>query len=326
MRSRLITACAAAVAFVILGGFIVGPDLRSALFAAKPETATSTAPSPPPVSHTPPVLTAPPGLAYHPVTVAVDGFYSWALLDRNNGQLSGSPNLTATNSTESMIKVWIVSDFLRNTVAAGKQPTPEQISWASTAIRDSNDKSAEQLFNLSGRTPVITRLIRICGLTDTAPFVAPGLSTVWWSYTRISARDAARMGACVADGRAAGNWTSWVLDKMAQVRGTTANADQHPTWGGGRWGIIDGLPRQILDHQQVSIKNGWTMIYADNNWHVNCLAITSTWILAVLTRYPRNHGLQYGADICKAITQQLLSPPAFSAKGNSSSPQLAPSS
>ena len=40
-------------------------------------------------------------------------FFSWALLDRKTGKISGSPNMTATSSTESMIKAWIVSDYLR---------------------------------------------------------------------------------------------------------------------------------------------------------------------------------------------------------------------
>lgn len=298
------------VASIIIGGFMLGPAAW-AIFAPKTKTATPTAQQPPIPSPSPSPLPAPPTLTFHPVTVQVDGFFSWALLNRRDGQLAGSPNLRATNSTESMIKVWIVSDFLRNTAAAGQQPTTEQLDWASTAIRDSNDGSAENLFNLGGRAPVITRLIETCGLTDTTAFTEPGFSTVWWSYTRISARDAVRMGACIADGRAAGTWTPWVLAEMAHVRGTTADADQHPTWGGGRWGIIDGLPQQILDDQQVSIKNGWTMIYADKNWHVNCLAIGRDWILAILMRYPRKHGLQYGADICKTVTQQLVTSPAF---------------
>jgi hypothetical protein len=94
---------------------------------------------------------------------------------------------------------------------------------------------------------------------------------------------------------------------MAQVRGTTAAADQQPTRGGGRWGIIDGLPEPILV-QGVGIKNGWTLHAADGTWHVNCLAVNSLWVLAVLVKYPGKYGLEYGADACKRVAQQLAHP------------------
>jgi hypothetical protein len=73
---------------------------------------------------------------------------------------------------------------------------------------------------------------------------------------------------------------------------------------GGRWGIIDGLPAELA--QQTAIKNGWTLLYEDGKWHLNCLAIHPDWILAVLTRYPGSLGKQYGAGLCKQVTQQLL--------------------
>jgi hypothetical protein len=250
------------------------------------------------------------------VDVAVDGFFSWALLDRETGGTRGSTDVAATNSTESMIKIWIVSDFLRLTAMAGKTPTPSQLGWASTAIRDSNDVSAEKLFNLGGRASVISRLIDICGLTNTRAVTPPGASTIWWSYTKMSARDAVRMGACVGDGRAAGQqWTGWVLNEMASVTGTADAKDQHATWGGGRWGIIDGLPKSVAD-QGVSIKNGATLINADDSWHVDCLAVHTDWVLAVLLRYPRSHSLQYGADICKTVAQQLFPNARPPAPGN----------
>ena len=99
------------------------------------------------------------------------------------------------------------------------------------------------------------------------------------------------MGECIKNGTAAGpKWTPWVLDEMTKVQGTTAAKDQQETTGGGRWGIIDGLPKEITDQGPVAIKNGWTMIYADGMWHVNCLAVTDDWVLAVLLRYPAEAG------------------------------------
>jgi hypothetical protein len=197
-----------------------------------------------------------------------------------------------------MIKVWIVSDFLRRLAANGRQPTADQLAMASAAIRNSDDNAAESLYRADGTNAVVKRMIDICDLTDTTYYSG------WWSRTQISAEDAVRMGDCVADGRAAGpKWTKWVLSEMTKVRGSVT--DQQATTGGGRWGIIDGLPAEIVK-QGVSIKNGWTLIGADGLWHVNCLAIAKGWVLAVLMRYPGGKGLQYGASVCKSVAQQLV--------------------
>jgi hypothetical protein len=246
-------------------------------------------------------LPPPPILRAGPVSVPHSGFWAWALLDRKTDQLSGSANsASATNSTESMVKVWLVSDFLRRRAESGRSPTPEELRLASTAIRDSNDNSAQALYELGGGNDVIARLIKICGLRHTSPF------PYWWSRTQMTAQDAVRMGECVADQRAAGpQWTKWVLSEMRQVRGGVK--DQPPGFGptgGGRWGIIDGLPADVVP--AVSIKNGWTPIVRDGLWHVNCLAVHSEFVLVVQVRYPIAKGLQYGADVCRSVTRQLV--------------------
>src|SRR5207248_3166739 len=48
-----------------------------------------------------------------PVSASSPGFWSWALLDRYTGELTGSPNLNAVNDTASMIKAWLAADYLR---------------------------------------------------------------------------------------------------------------------------------------------------------------------------------------------------------------------
>lgn len=149
------------------------------------------------------------------------GFFSWALLDRGTGKISGAPNMTATNSTESMIKVWLVSDYLRR--LGDKQPPAAKLKQASSAIINSDDTAAEALFQAGGGKPVIDRLISVCKLTNTQPVIPPGYKTVWWSYTKISAADAVRMGECIKNGTAAGpKWTTWVLEEMTKVQGSTA--------------------------------------------------------------------------------------------------------
>jgi hypothetical protein len=202
---------------------------------------------------------------------------SWAMLNRRNGNLVTGGD-TGTNSTESMVKVWIAADYLRG--LGNKEPSTDEINLLRRMIRDSDDQAAQTLYLRRGGDPVISRLISTCGLTDTR------LRSSWWSMTQISARDAVRMGDCIADGRATnGRWTAWLLGEMRQVRGE------------GRFGIVEVQPG-------VAIKNGWTKWW-DGSWHVNCLGVADGWSLSVLIRYPTRLGLDHGADICRSVTRQL---------------------
>ena len=236
-----------------------------------------------------------PTLTARPVNVSVNGFFGWALMDRHTGNIAGSGNDdSGTNTTESMIKAWLTSDYLRG--LGDQQPSQSRLAELSRMIRNSDDNAAQDIYLTDGGNAVIRRLISTCGLQHTSVFNG------WWSKTQVTPADAVRMGLCVADGRAAGpKWTPWVLDEMKHVQGTTAAADQPD---GGHWGVVDALPPELL--KDTSIKNGWTLIYADGLWHVNCLAVHPDWILAVMMRYPGHNGLQYGADVCKQVTQQLL--------------------
>ncbi|MET8355574.1 hypothetical protein [Micromonospora sp. NPDC005171] len=313
MRSRVTLVLA--ITAVVLGGVLLVPTAYARLASddggggggGGTSSVAAPAPAPPP----------PPTLAAGPVSVSFKGeFFSWALLDRKTGKISGSPNMTATSSTESMIKAWIVSDYLRQ--LGDKEPSAAMKEAARFAIIDSNDGAANKVYAAAGGSyrastssipdPVIQRAIKICGLTDTKRGnVKP--YTGYWSFTRMSPRDAVRVGDCIADGKAAGpKWTKWVLDQMSKVRGTTATKDQRASSGGGRWGIIDGLPKSITAQGPVSMKNGWTPIYGDGTWHVNCLAVTSKWSLAVMLRYPIRTGLDYGAKVCASVTTQLVTP------------------
>ncbi|MEU7798651.1 hypothetical protein AB0J14_07135 [Micromonospora arborensis] len=313
MRSRVTMVLA--ITAVLLGGVLLVPAAYARLSSGDSSgggggaasTVAAPAPTPPP----------PPTLAAGPVSVNFKGeFFSWALLDRQTGKIAGSPNMTATSSTESMLKAWIVSDYLRQ--LGNKEPTAALKKAASLAIRESNDDAANAVYRAAGGSyavpaggqpgPVLKRAISICGLTDTNRGNIPGYEG-WWSFTRMSPRDAVRLGDCIADGKAAGpKWTKWVLNEMSQVRGTTADKDQKPKSGGGRWGIIDGLPKSITAQGPVSIKNGWTQLGYDSNWHVNCLAVTDKWSLAVMLRYPAKSPLSYGAQVCASVATQLVTP------------------
>ena len=297
MRPRVVLV--AVVLITIAIGALVVPKAFARITAERPEPSTATPARP----------TAAPAatLRNAPVTVDTNApFWSWALLDRRTGAVTGSARAAETNTTESMIKAWLVSDYLRRAAEQGRTPDQATLARLSTAIRDSNDDAAQWAYRQGGGDAVVKRLISMCGLTDTT------VRSGWWSLTRMSARDAVRMGECIADGRAAGpKWTDWVLSEMRQVRGSIG--DQQAKSGGGRWGIIDALPAEMAG--SVAIKNGWTPQGYDGRWHVNCLAIGDGWVLAVQARYPFGEwpdgsavptGLDEGARICRSVAEQLL--------------------
>jgi hypothetical protein len=229
------------------------------------------------------------------LTIPNTNYSAWALLDRHTGTITGSPNAaTDGNTVESMIKPWIVADYLRRLNESGEPAPAETLDELTLVIVDSNDPLAEAYYVRGGSDDVVQRLIDICGLDDT--YIDPGL---WWS-TWMTPVDAVRYGECLADGRAAGpRWTRWVLETMRQVRGRVEEQISGEVQG-GRWGIIDGLPAELA--AEVSIKNGFTE-YVDG-WHVNCLAIHPDWVLAVMMR--SWSGLAGAADGCALVARGLV--------------------
>ncbi|MDR7279720.1 hypothetical protein [Catenuloplanes atrovinosus] len=240
----------------------------------------------PPLS--PRVLEAQPAFPVRPAAVHIEGdaWWSWALLDHRTGTLSGSPNVGETSTTASLIKAWIGADFLRRADAAGRRPGDVRMRQLRIMLRDSDNVAAEALWAAVGRSESIRRLQRICQLMDGGPY------RQLWSNTRLSARDVALLGRCIADGRAAGAaWTPWLLREMRAVRGV------------GDFGIRKAFPPEAA--ATIAIKNGWVTRDALGEWHVNCLAIGDGWSIGVLTRYPASRGYAYGASICRKVGRQL---------------------
>ncbi|WP_432983665.1 hypothetical protein [Dactylosporangium sp. CA-233914] len=233
------------------------------------------APAAPTASTLPPALLHP-----APVTVDATGFWSWTVLDRRTGAMAGSGNAGSTQRAASMIKAWLASDYLRR----NPNPSKSNLSQLSIMIRNSDNNAASYFWGLDGKSASITRLIRTCGLTDSKAYID-------WASTLVSARDAARMGACIGDGRAAGpKWTDWVLNEMRNVA-----KDQ-------KFGITPALP--AAEQTSTAVKNGW-IARSDGKWHVNCMAIGTDWVLSVLTVYPAAKGQIYGENICSSVTRQL---------------------
>lgn len=302
MRPRLVI-IVVALLLAVSGGTALAVDVLPDGSGDRAAPQPAPAPPPPAPQQVPPRprldLTA-------DVSVDIDGFLTWAALDRTTGAMVNSGD--EVNTTESMIKAWISADHLRRQAEAGVRPTRTALDEIRRAIRNSDSAAAEALYRDGGRDAVVRRMIEMCGLTGTTIYPS------WWSRTEMTAVDAVRMGECLVEGTAAGpEWTGWLLEEMRHVQGSTAERDQRPQedFEGGRWGIIDGLPPGV-DAEAVSIKNGWTRIGSTGSWHLNCLAVTDDWVLAVLMRYPAGYSLDYGARRCASVAAQLFrSPPAM---------------
>jgi hypothetical protein len=250
------------------------------------DTATPAPPSPAPAAGTPdgPDSADLP----HELPPEVTGEYTgWAIMDLATGTVTGSGNADQLSTTASMIKVWLVADYLR---LAGTLPDddPELLDDLRQIVRDSDNPLAHDLFAELGGEESIDRLVEVCDLTDAEA------TPLLWSNTRLSPRDTARMGACLADGRAAGGptRTRWLLDEM---RGVNPPGD---------FGIREAFPPDT--HDAIAVKNGWVIRDAVDEWHVNCLAVGDTWSMGVLTRYPAELGVEHGAEICRSLASTHL--------------------
>ncbi|WP_319459715.1 hypothetical protein [Micromonospora sp. RTP1Z1] len=220
----------------------------------------------------------------------IKGWYAWSVLDKRTGQIIGSKNMGETSTTASMIKSWVVADYLRRANEAGQTPSGAKLADATKIIRDSDNTRAEQFYNGVGRAASIKRLISTCKLTDSKVASDGG-----WSRTNLSPRDTARLGLCISDGRAAGpKWTKWLLNEMRLVRGA------------GDFGIRKAFP--AAEQKTIAIKNGWIDRTREQEMHINCLAVGDTWTMGVMVRYPITMGYEYGMTNCRKITEALLRP------------------
>lgn len=227
-----------------------------------------------------------PTLRHRAVRVTGPGLVSWALLDRQTGRITGSRNLAARGHALAVIRPWLAADQLRRMAAGGHAPTQQRLRQLRAVLRGDGDAPADQLFRELGAAASIRRLIRLCRLADTRPAAGH------WSSTPISARDTVRLGACLADGRAAGaRWTPWLLGQLRSVRGA------------GDFGIRQVLPGPLA--AGLAIRTGQLLRLPGPTWHVGCLAVDRDWVLGVLTRYPARLGLGHGKHSCRTVAHQL---------------------
>ncbi|MEQ3552480.1 hypothetical protein WIS52_18555 [Pseudonocardia nematodicida] len=214
---------------------------------------------------------------------------SWALLDTTGEDpAGGTPRWTgsanaATHRTESesTIKAWLSMDTLRAAAEAGRAVTPAERADISAAVRASDNSATERMYRANGREAALARLQPECGV-DVATS-RPG----WWSFTQLSAVDAAAILACVRE-RA----TEWPggEELLVDLRAITPD---------GRSGVHTRFG------PDVSEKNGWTQ-HGRGFWNVNCVLADDDRALAVLTTYPDDRGVDYGWGVCRDVADDVL--------------------
>ena len=219
------------------------------------------------------------------VRVSAHGFLSWALLDQRTGRLSGSSDVAVPGAAMSVVQPWLAADQLRRVDARGHRPSPTRLRQLRAIVRGDDRAATDELYRELGGPASIQRLIKVCRLTDSRPHGSH------WAGTLLSARDTARLGRCLADGRAAGRrWTPWLLGELRAVRGV------------GDFGVRGTLPAGTA--ATVGIKNGWLL--AGSRWHVRCLAVARDWVLSVAVRYPARLGLGHGKGLCRQVGDQVI--------------------
>ncbi|HST64480.1 MAG TPA: serine hydrolase, partial [Mycobacteriales bacterium] len=216
---------------------------------------------------------------------------SFTLLDRSTGKRVGDRRTAETTFSESTIKAWLAADLLATRASQGRGLTAYETLRMTTMIQRSDDNSAEVIWRWLGADGSIGKMIKVCRLQDTTVY------DDWWSKTRISSRDLARLGDCIVPGQ--GKFLS------PQV-GAPLVALMRSVEVSNAFGIQQAEPagRGV----RIAVKNGWTEHGASGQWNVNCLGIwgpRSRWVLAVTLRYPIAEGLGYGAAVCRRVTTAL---------------------
>ncbi|GAA1845178.1 serine hydrolase [Asanoa iriomotensis] len=292
-RATTVAAIAVALATVSLAGSLLwaaSPLVFRSPARARPQIgAASRMPQPAHGSRT-----TKPAAALDPLPVKAteikiphSGWFSWALLDTRTGEMFGPSDRDALSTTASLIKSWIGADFLRRAEEQGRTPSEDDLEQIESMIRDSDNDAAEAFWDTNGGPTSIERLISHCGLRDSRAAADGG-----WSRTLLSPADVTRLGACIADGNAAGPaWTDYLLDQMRAVRDD------------GDFGVRKAFPPE--QQHAIATKNGWIEREEEQEYHVSCMAIGKGWVVGVMTRYEIDKGAEYGAAICEEVGRQL---------------------
>lgn len=188
--------------------------------------------------------------------------------------------------TGSIAKLYILETLLLQHQNAGTSMSATQKQLATAMIEHSDNDAANDLWNVVGRAPALTRVAETLGVEHTVP--GPG---IFWGYTQTCASDyVALLRNLVAPSALNAASRAYVLGLMSNIE-----SDQ-------RWGVSAAADPRTT----VWLKNGWLGTTLDRGrWLVNSVGVVTvhgqTVLLAVLTQHGRD--FESGIDLVQSLAK-----------------------
>jgi hypothetical protein len=173
------------------------------------------------------------------------------VLDRNTGQMVANGN-TAPMPIASVAKLFIADDLLLQEAKGQTELTADDRQSLDVMLRSSDDDAADEFWDRSGGSAIITRVATRYGLkSTTTPYDGK-----WWN-TMSTAADLVQYYNMLLDGSGGlpPERASIILSNLAQS--TPNGIDGYPQ----RFGIPDGLSAE-----PVAVKQGWMCCWNGGNW------------------------------------------------------------
>ncbi len=180
---------------------------------------------------------------------------STVVLDRNTNQIVSNGDNQAF-PIASVVKLFIADDLLLQESKGQTTLSPADRKSLDVMLRSSDDNAAQNFWNRSGGSAVITRVVARYGLTGTT---AP--SDGQWDVTLSTARDLVRYYDMLLDGSGGlpPEQANIIMGNLAQS--TPTGIDGYPQ----RFGIPEGLYAE-----PVAVKQGWFCCWnGANQLHVS---------------------------------------------------------
>jgi hypothetical protein len=216
-----------------------------------------------------------------------------AVLDRNTGQLITNHSGT-TIAIASVVKLFIADDLLLQVSKDQTELSPDDRAKLDVMLRSSDDGAAEQFWNRSGGSAIISRVVARYGLTSTRP---PNNGR--WFNTTSTVTDLVRYYDMMLAGTGGlpPEQANIILSNLAA---STPTAPDGMVPGGvypQRFGIPEGLYAE-----PVAVKQGWMCCIGSDWMHLSTGVIgpDRRYVMAISSMQPTN------ADNARATITQAV--------------------
>ncbi|WP_319445519.1 MULTISPECIES: hypothetical protein [unclassified Mycobacterium] len=204
-----------------------------------------------------------------------------AVLDRNTGQLITNHSGT-TIAIASVVKLFIADDLLLQVSKGQTELSPDDRDKLDVMLRSSDDSAAEQFWNRSGGSAIISRVVARYGLSSTTP---PNDGR--WFNTTSTVTDLVRYYDMMLAGTGGlpPEQANVILSNLAA---STPTAPDGMVPGGvypQRFGIPEGLYAE-----PVAVKQGWMCCVGSDWMHLSTGVIgpDRRYVMAISSMQPTN--------------------------------------